>query len=465
LPLSNEERARLVDKFGRIDGRKTEIARRGFLCVPIVNVYEELLLRLLLEFSDREGMPLVRKWLYPRNYDAALCVTHDVEYVISAEAYMDAVNSFRKGKLLNGFVKGFLASIAAVSTLLADLRVFPSRQSLRFIPLFLSRKLMRFNPVWNFNKFINIEKEFGVVSSFYFLANESQRDSDYEFRHPLILQAINLVRDNGCEVGLHASFNSYNDEERLRKEKRELEKVLRAKVGGIRQHYYNFEVPRTWRCQEDAGFLYDSTFGYAQQVGFRAGACLPFKPFDSQGKKAFSILEVPLIIEDGVLLQEKYLGLSFRKAFDVCKNLVEVILRHHGVLTLNWHESVDRERTQHWFVLYKQILQYCSEFNFWRTTAQNLARWFEIRRAIMFQRGSNFKDSLTMGIDSPFVVQDFVLRVHPPSQRQIRKIVFNQEPINYTKNKTNKMLSVCVNLQKGKNRLKILFASRNAKNS
>ena len=460
LPLSNEERAQLVDRLGRIDGGKTEIARLGFLRVPIVNVYEELLLRLLLDFSERKRMPLVRKWLYPRNYDAALCVTHDVEHAISPEVGIDAVKNLTSGKLVEGFARGFLALIAIMSTLLVHLRIFKSRQSLRLVPLFLLQKLMRFNPLWNFDKLIDVDKEFAVVSSFHFLANVGPRDSDYDFRHPLILEAMNFVRKNGCRLGLHASFNSYNDKGQLRREKGELEEVLGMKVRGIRQHYYRFEVPGTWKNQEEAGFLCDSSFGYAQQVGFRAGTCLPFKPFDRQRKKAFSLLEVSRIIEDGVLLQEPYMALSFREAFEVCKDLIEAVMRHHGVITLGWHESIDREWTRDWFVLYKKILQYCSKFNLWKTTVEDLARRYNTVRSMDIEMSSSYKNSMSIEITSPNSIEDFVLRIHMPSQERIRKIFANKVSVEYRENTKDGTIDACLNVQKGKNGLKILFSKR-----
>lgn len=458
LFLSNSERAQLVDGFDRIDVRKTEIGKCGFLGVPIVNVYEELLLRLLLDLSERKGTLLMRKWLFPRNYDAALCVTHDAENVISAESGKDAIYNFLDGKLVEGLAKYFLGSIAVASTLLVHLRIFKSRQSLRLVPLFLSGKLRRFNPVWNFDKLLDTDKRFGIVSSFYFLANEGKMDSDYDFGHPLIKEAMSLVMKKGCNVGLHASFGSYLDKGQLRREKDKLEEALGSKVRGVRQHYYRFEAPNTWRRQEEAGFSFDSSFGYAQQVGFRAGVCLPFRPFDCRSKKAFSILEFPCLIEDGVLLQNQYMALSSGKAFKVCGNLVDATVRHHGVITLAWHESVDRERAQDWFVLYERILQYCSKFNLWKTTVEDLATRFDTLRAIVIEKLSTSKNSFDIEITSPNSVEDFTLKVHLPSNGRIQRIFVNQVEMDHWKSRTDGTVDVCLNIEKGKNSLKIFFS-------
>ena len=47
-----------------------------------------------------------------------------------------------------------------------------------------------------------------------------------------------------------------------------------------RQHYLRWRAPTTWQNWEDAGLDYDSTVGYADHVGFRAGTCYEYPIFN-----------------------------------------------------------------------------------------------------------------------------------------------------------------------------------------
>jgi len=51
-------------------------------------------------------------------------------------------------------------------------------------------------------------------------------------------------------------------------EKNTLEEIIERGGYGCRQHFLKFEVPATWRIQEKAGFLYDTSLTFADHDGF-----------------------------------------------------------------------------------------------------------------------------------------------------------------------------------------------------
>ena len=90
------------------------------------------------------------------------------------------------------------------------------------------------------------------------------------------------MKDDGCEVGLHPSYNAYSDGRVLKKEKLLLEQASQMEVQGLRHHYWhlNPEAPNeTLHLQEQAEFKYDSTLGFEFYPGFRRCICHPFHPF------------------------------------------------------------------------------------------------------------------------------------------------------------------------------------------
>ncbi len=131
---------------------------------------------------------------------------------------------------------------------------------------------------------MKLEEKYGAKSSFYFLTVE-EGDLDFNFNVEDLDNELGYIIDNGWEVGLHGGHNSYNNLDDVREKKKRLEKVLGKKLIGYRNHYLKFKVPDTWIVLEKAGFKYDTTFGYADAVGFRNGMCHPFKPFNLHTNK------------------------------------------------------------------------------------------------------------------------------------------------------------------------------------
>lgn len=85
----------------------------------------------------------------------------------------------------------------------------------------------------------------------------------------------------------------------LQLEKNRLEEIIGRDVLGCRQHLLRFEVPTTWRIQEKAGFVYDTTLSFADHDGFRCGICLPSEPYDLVENRILSLWEIPLTVMDG----------------------------------------------------------------------------------------------------------------------------------------------------------------------
>lgn len=238
----------------------------------------------------------------------------------------------------------------------------------------LNRFLKEENPYWNFRETVDLERKYDARSSFYIItANKDIRGYPYDAID--LKDELRYLVDNGCEVGLHGGYYSYANVKAMKKEKRELERILGKEVIGYRNHYLRFKVPDTWELLGKAGFKYDTTFTYADMVGFRNGMCHPFKPFNLNVNKEIDILEIPLTIMDGTLFS--YMKLSFNEAWEICKKLIDTIEKYNGVLTVLWHNtSFDDIFYKDWGKLYEKILRYCYEKNAWMTSSEEIYNWW-----------------------------------------------------------------------------------------
>jgi hypothetical protein len=144
--------------------------------------------------------------------------------------------------------------------------------------------------------------------------------------------AEELVRyeEAGNEVGLHASFSSWDSATALRRERQELEALGIRAVSGGRTHYLNFDdhkTPAAWRA---AGLVYDSSIGFNFATGFRAGTSFPYQ-------LPCGVLELPLHLMDSTL---RFLSPEPVQRQRLAMQALEAVRESGGALMCNWHLHV-----------------------------------------------------------------------------------------------------------------------------
>lgn len=264
------------------------------------------------------------KW--PDGKKFALCLTHDVDRVQKTYQYF--------------------------SHFLLEKRLY-------HLFSFFSKK----NPYWMFDEIIKIEKEFDVKSTFFFL-NETKKfklfDPSsygksigyYSLNNAKIIDIIKKLDKGGWEIGLHGSYHSYNNQDLLCKEKKELELILGKNVCGIRQHFLNMKIPYSWKIQSKIGFKYDSSFGFKRKIGFKDNHYFPFKPLNN------NFVEIPLNIMDSNI----FTNYSKKERWDKTLQLFDLIEKKGGLITILWHQRVFNEQDfPGWSNFYKKILCECKK--------------------------------------------------------------------------------------------------------
>jgi len=237
------------------------------------------------------------------------------------------------------------------------------------------------DPYWNFERIMTLEDNLSVRSTFFFL-NEQEKATmlnprsmtlfwgRYDLNDRRIQQVIHDLHTGGWEIGVHGSYNSYQDEALLKSEKEYLEATLGESVKGIRQHYLNLDVPETWYRQAQTGFAYDSSLGFSDHVGFRWNAMHPFYPRDPRTDERIPILQLPMAMMDGPLMQSDD---PWREAL----TLIEQAEQQQGVLTINWHQrSFNPWEYQERQEMYVRIIEECQQRGAWIAPLGEVAeRW------------------------------------------------------------------------------------------
>jgi hypothetical protein len=184
----------------------------------------------------------------------------------------------------------------------------------------------------------------GTRSAFYFIASEARAglDGSYSLDDPPLRRLLRRIHERGHEIGLHPSYNTFQDAERTRLEFERLLDVCRdegieQEAWGGRQHYLRWENPTTWRNWDLAGLAYDSTLTFAERPGFRCGVCFEYPVFDLQRRTKLVLRERPLVAMEVSLLVYQRLGRA--ETTSALAALRETSARFGGDFTLLWHNS------------------------------------------------------------------------------------------------------------------------------
>ena len=193
-----------------------------------------------------------------------------------------------------------------------------------------------------------------------------------------IADDVKRAVERGSEIAVHG-IDAWRDADSGREERAQLTSVTGQKRAGVRMHwlYFNQDSPRQL---ESAGFDYDSTYGYNDAVGYRAGTSQVFRIPGTR------LMELPLSIMDSAMFFSGRMALSRGDARERCQRIVAHARRFGGTVVINWHDrSLVPERQ--WGQPYAHLLSDVKDGDqAWFGTAAQAVDWFRWRRSIRFSR-------------------------------------------------------------------------------
>jgi len=345
----------------------------------------ELHIALLRDLITGCGISLVEIPPVPEGFSFIACLTHDVDHPSIRRHKLDPtiVGFFWRaifGSLVD-IIRGWISLRAAARNWAAAIK-------LPFVYVGLAKDF------WSDFADRYLEMEKGLPSTFFVIPRKNYagrgidtraaalRAARYEARE--LAEIIRRLTAAGCEVGLHG-IDAWLDSSAGREELEEVRCLTGVSEVGVRMHwlYYNENSPATL---EKAGANYDSTSGYNDAVGYRAGTTQAFKPLEAE-----RMLELPLHAMDTALFYVSYLGLSPKDATSVLERMVGNAVQHGGCLVVNWHDrSLAPERL--WDAPYRDLVRDMRARGAWFATAAQTAAWFRKRRLVKFETDSSDSD-------------------------------------------------------------------------
>ncbi len=155
-------------------------------------------------------------------------------------------------------------------------------------------------------------------------------------------------------IGLHPSYESFLQPEKIQIEKKRLEEIIERKITSVRCHFLRIKFPETYRHFISNGITDDYTMIYASQSGFRTGLCVPYKWFDLEKNEATALTLHPSTVMEGTL--RDYNNYSPEKANEVIRELMSKVNEFGGEFVSIWHNDSFVSSQQNWIEVYKKML-------------------------------------------------------------------------------------------------------------
>jgi hypothetical protein len=322
------------------------------------------------------GIPVVEIPPVPEGHRFIVCLTHDLDHPsIRFHRFDRTTLGFLYRAVVGSVIKVFQGRMP----LTALRRNVAAALTLPFVHLGWAEDFW-----YGFDRYLEIEK--GLASTFFVipvkgnpgrtLQGPAPRNRGSSYGVSDIADRVRSLAAAGSEVGVHG-IDAWLDSGRGCEEREAVSRVAGTTAAGVRMHWLFFDEKAPARL-EQAGFAYDSTFGYNETVGLRAGTLQAFRPLT-----AGRLLEIPLTIMDTALFYPSYLNLTEDAARRVVWPLVDSAQHYGGALTINWHDrSLAPERL--WGSFYSRFVDELRRLAPWFPTVAQAASWFHQRRSVVF---------------------------------------------------------------------------------
>ena len=325
-----------ADNYGRFSAKQSNAYKNNFLHKPMVNIWAKKIQDIISARYPDFKFP-EKKYSYTPTID-----------IDNAYAY--------KGKSFMRTLGGYARALAKY-----DWSDISKRENV------LSGKEK--DPYDTYDFQFELQKKYDLKPIYFFLLGDwAPNDKNPPYTNPLMQSLIKNISGK-AETGIHPSFASNQYPEKVKIEKARLEKIKssnplykgeKTAVTKSRQHFLMLKFPQTYRNLIAKGITDDYTMGFADEVGFRAGICSPYKWYDLEKEEETNLTIHPFAVMDGTL--NNYLKLSPEEALEKVKQIVKEIKNVEGEFITIWHNETlsDWRDWKGWRDFYEEVIKLAS---------------------------------------------------------------------------------------------------------
>ncbi len=357
-----EQDVRAIDRHGRVPSGENPLVRAGRERVPVVQRYAAELRAAVQAVAGRRAVRLLAPWPDGRRWAAAL--THDLDIVAGWPVF----TLLRVAELMRGGEVARAGRVVAAA----------------------ARAVGR-NPVLaGMRALLEAERAAGVPATWFVLcgtptpATWLRGDLTYTPESRSTRRLLDEITQAGHEIGLHGSFATTLDADRLRDERERLGRLIGGAPTGVRQHFLRLRPGRTQAAMLAAGFGYDATYGFPDRNGLRLGVADSVPAWF--GDRAASLETVPLVWMDRAL--SKYRGVEDPNAWIAdALSLAATCREVEGLWVGLWHPNLIPALGYPGApdALRRLLASLAAEAPFWGTVGR-IVDWRRARRAVRVHR-------------------------------------------------------------------------------
>jgi len=310
------------DAHGRFLAKESLAFQHNFLEIPLVNLWINQLANLISSHYPEFDFPL-REYQYISTLD-----------IDNAYAYQH---------------KGGVRILGALGKSLLKGTDFSSRLKV----IFGNEK----DPYDTFQYQKEVHKKYNITPIYFFLLGDyGVNDKNISVKNKTFQRLIKSISENN-KIGIHPSYASNKNTDKIAKEKNRLQKVSQKEIMKSRQHYLKLNLPNTYQNLINNGIIEDHSMGYAEQPGFRASICSAFYFYDLEKEKETELKIFPFTVMEATFQYYK-------------KSTPEIALKHiialmqkvkdvDGTFISVWHnESLSDEGIwKGWKIVYEKMLK------------------------------------------------------------------------------------------------------------
>jgi hypothetical protein len=318
-----------ADKHGRFAAGNSFAFQNNFLNFPLVNIWvEELSQKLKIHFKD---------FTFPNKKAYSFIPSYDIDY---AWAYRN-----------KGFFRNFAAGVKDLIKLNFD----------NFFERIAALSGIRQDPFYTFDYIKNLHNISEVKPLiFWLLGDYAQFDKNISHQVEQFRKLITDL-DKLYNSGIHPSYLSNFQKEKVGMEIKRLESILSKKITKSRQHFLKLKFPDTYQNLLRMGITDDYTMGYAEQPGFRASVAGSYFWYDLINETQTNLRIHPFMLMDVTL--HTYLKMSPEAALQCVLPIIQVTKDAGGELISIWHNNsfCEKGEWKGWKSMYEQFIQEASK--------------------------------------------------------------------------------------------------------
>lgn len=228
----------------------------------------------------------------------------------------------------------------------------------------------------NIKKIRDIEKKYGIVSSWNILSNKYKIDKSI----------LKRLKKEGCEIGLHG-YNHDNKLPFLKEDK------ITKRIDSASDLIQEFEIkgfrsPSLLRNKKflellSNYFSYDSSTcdtDILSPVAIRSGTCTVFPFFIN------NMVEIPITMPQDYRLIR--LNKTKNQIFEIWKNKINFLREVNGIAVLLTHPDSHIFGNDKYLGVYEKTLKYLTSFeDYWFTPACKIEKWWNERDKALIKKG------------------------------------------------------------------------------